>query len=117
MDKEQEKFKKVMQMSKIEMPFDDFEQRIMNGIAALEKEKEKALSNKKYAITFFLLGTVCGMMFNNYLMAKIQVADIAPDLKNYSAIGGQLSFAVLICFFCLQLWRLINMQKKRHYQV
>jgi hypothetical protein len=45
-----------MQMSKIEMPFDDFEQRIMNSIAALEKDKEKALSNKKYAITFFLLG-------------------------------------------------------------
>ncbi|MDR3009211.1 MAG: hypothetical protein LBV59_14840 [Sphingobacterium sp.] len=116
MDKEQEKFKKAMQMSKIELPFDDFEQRIMDGIAALEKEKEKALSNKKYAITFFLLGTVCGMMLNNYLMAKIQVADIASDLKNYSAIGCQLSFAVLICFFCLQLWRLINMQQKKHYQ-
>lgn len=117
MDKEQEKFKKVMQMSKIEMPFDDFEKRIMSGIVALEKDKEKALSNKKYAITCFLLGTVCGILLNNYLMAKIEVADISSDLKNYSAIGCQLSFAVLICFFCLQLWRLINMQQKKHYQV
>ena len=116
MDKEQERFKKIMQMRKIEIQFDDIEQRNMNRSHSLEKDKDKALSNKKYAITFFLLGTVCGMMFNNYLMAKIQVADIAPDLKNYSAIGGQLSFAVLICFFCLQLWRLINMQQKRHYQ-
>ena len=115
MDKQQEKFKKTMQMSKIEMPFDDFEQRVMGSIVALKKDKEKALSNKKYAITFFLLGTVCGMMLNNYLMAKIQVADIAPDLKNYSAIGCQLSFAVLICFFCLQLWQLIYMQQKKRY--
>lgn len=117
MGKEHEKFKKVMQMSKVELPFDAFEQRVMGGIAALEKDKEKALSNKKYAIAFFLLGTVCGMMLNNYLMAKIQVADITSDLKNYSAIGCQLSFAVLICFFCLQLWRLINMQQKKHDQV
>ncbi|OJZ02238.1 hypothetical protein [Sphingobacterium sp. 40-24] len=117
MDKQQEKFRKVMQMSKIEMPFDDFEQRIMDSIVALEKDKEKALSNKKYAITFFLLGTVCGILLNNYLMAKIEVADITTDLKNYSAIACQISFALLICFFCLQLWRLINMQQKRHYQV
>ncbi len=98
MDKQQEKFRRVMQMSKIEMPFDDFEQRIMGSILALEKDKEKALSN-------------------NYLMAKIEVADITPDLKNYSAIACQISFALLICFFCLQLWRLINMQQKKHYQV
>ncbi len=117
MDKQQEKFRRVMQMSKIEMPFDDFEQRIMGSILALEKDKEKALSNKKYAITFFLLGTVCGILLNNYLMAKIEVADITPDLKNYSAIACQISFALLICFFCLQLWRLINMQQKKNYQV
>ncbi|MDQ1152245.1 hypothetical protein [Sphingobacterium zeae] len=115
MDKQQEKFRRVMQMSKIEMPFDDFEQRVMGSILALEKDKKKALLNKKYAITFFLLGTICGMMLNNYLMAKIQVADIAPDLKNYSTIGCQLSFALLICFFCLQLWQLIYMQQKKHF--
>jgi len=115
MDKEQEKLKKIMQMSKIAMPFDDFEQRIMARIEAMEKAKEKALSDKKYAITFFLLGTICGMILNNYLMAKIQVANMGVDFKNYLAICCQLSFAVLICFFCLQLWRLINMQQHKHY--
>ncbi|WP_293879609.1 MULTISPECIES: hypothetical protein [unclassified Sphingobacterium] len=115
MDKQHEKFSKVMQMSKVEVPFGDFEQRIMGSIAALEKNREKALSNKKYAITFFLLGTVCGIMLNNYLMAKIELADINPNIKNYSGIACQISFAVLICFFCLQLWQLIYMQQKKHY--
>ncbi|WP_312187655.1 hypothetical protein [Sphingobacterium sp.] len=111
MDKEQEKFKRVMRMSKIELPFEDFEQRVMQRIVRVEKAKMGALSNKKCAIAFFLLGTICGMILNNYLLAKIQVIDIAADYKNYIGIFCQLVFAVLICFFCLQLWRLIAIQR------
>lgn len=111
MDHMDDKLKKVMQMSKMEMPFEDFEQRMMKRIEGLESARVKALADKKYAIVFFLLGSICGIFLNNYMMRRIQVFDIAVVYRNYLVIGSQLLCALLICFFCLQLWRLIKIQQ------
>ncbi|WP_282637645.1 hypothetical protein [Sphingobacterium thalpophilum] len=107
MDKQEEKFRQLMQMGKVEMPFDDFESHLMARIKDLDTVKAQAKKNKKYAILFFLLGTVFGIILNNYLMGKVQVADITSAYKNYLIIGCQLLFAILICFFCQQFWRFL----------
>lgn len=39
MDNEHKKMKQIIQMSKVSMPFDDLEQRIMGRIEELEKAK------------------------------------------------------------------------------
>ncbi|MDF2478891.1 MAG: hypothetical protein K0S24_4374 [Sphingobacterium sp.] len=116
MDNEHKKMKQIIQMSKVSMPFDDLEQRIMGRIEELEKAKIKALSDKKYAIVFFLLGSICGIVLNSYYMNKIQMIEMAVAYHNYISIFFQLIFVILICFFCLQLWKLIKIQQHKSYQ-
>jgi uncharacterized protein YacL len=116
MDNEHKKMKQVMQMSKVSMPFDDFEQRIMEQIADLENAKSKAHSDKKYAIVFFLLGSICGMLLNSYWMNKLERIEMMAAYRNYISIFFQIVFVALICSFCLQLWKLIKMQQDKSYQ-
>ncbi|GAA4174880.1 MULTISPECIES: hypothetical protein [Sphingobacterium] len=116
MDNEHKKMKQIMQMSKVRMPFDDFEQRIMGQITDLENAKSKAHSDKKYAIIFFLLGSICGILLNNYWMNKLERIEIMVAYRNYIAIISQIIFVVLICSFCHQLWKLIKIQRDKSYQ-
>jgi len=116
MDNEHKKMKQAMQMSKVSMPFDDFEQRIMGQIADLENAKSKARSDKKYAIIFFLLGSICGILLNNYWMNRLERIDMMAAYRNYIVIFSQIVFVVLICLFCLQLWKLIKIQQDKSYQ-
>ncbi|MDR2270316.1 MAG: hypothetical protein LBF27_05355 [Sphingobacterium sp.] len=116
MDREHKKMKQVMQMSKVSMPFDDFEKRVMKQITDLEKAKSKALSDRKYAIVFFLLGSICGIILNNYFIDGIQLTQTMASYRNYFVIGSHIVFVVLTCFFCLQLWKLIKIQKDRSYK-
>ncbi|MCS4228246.1 hypothetical protein [Sphingobacterium sp. BIGb0165] len=116
MDNQHKKMKQAMQMSKVSMPFDDFEQRIMGQIADLENAKSKALSDKKYAIIFFLLGSICGILLNSYWMNRLERIEIMAAYHNYIAIFSQIVFVVLICSFCHQLWKLIKIQRDKSYQ-
>lgn len=116
MDKENNKIKQALQMSRVNMPFEDFEQRVMRQISDLEKVKAKALSDRKYAILFFLLGSIFGIMLNNYFINRIQTLTTVVAYRNYALIFSQIIFVLLICFFCLQLWKLIKIQKEKSYQ-
>ncbi|MEI2275018.1 hypothetical protein OHD16_23005 [Sphingobacterium sp. ML3W] len=116
MDNKHKKMKQAMQMSKVNMPFDDFEQRIMGQIADLENAKSKALSDRKYAIIFFLLGSICGILLNNYWMNRLEVMETMATYRNYTMILSQIVFVVLICSFCHQLWKLIKIQRDKSYQ-
>ena len=116
MDDEHKKMKQVMQMSKVSMPFDDFEQRIMSQIEDLEKAKSRALLDRKYAIVFFLLGSVCGIILNNYCMNRMQMIKMTAAYRGYITIFFQVICVLLVCFFCLQLWKLIKLQQDKSCQ-
>lgn len=78
-------FSAMMKSSRLEMPFDDFEDRVM-----LHLQQETALENstsvyRKWSVVFFVVGIGLGLFINNFLSL-------------YQTIAGIPSQSVLLAF-------------------
>ena len=103
---------KLMNMSKIEVPFDDFEDKVMSQINELETATDLALKHKKYALIFFVMGSIFGIGLNYLVEMAIGSAAIQPGIKNFLSLGCQMLYVILIVVFSDKLWRLRKMLKE-----
>lgn len=103
---------KLMNMSKMEMPFDDFEEKVMAQIAELEASRTLALQHKKYALIFFVLGALFGLGLNYMLEMAIDLVEMKSTLRNVLALGCQMFYVILIVVFSDKLWRLRRLLKE-----
>jgi hypothetical protein len=60
-------FSELMEKSRLEMPFSDFEENTMNRIKTEAKYKRIIFSNAKVSMIFFLLGIGAGLVLNIFL--------------------------------------------------
>lgn len=103
---------KLMNESKMEMPFDDFEDKVMAQITELETRRDLALKHRKYALIFFVLGSLFGLGLNYMLEMAIDLATIQSGLKNVLSLGCQMLYVILIVVFSDKLWRLRRILKE-----
>lgn len=70
----------MMQKSKLEMPYSDFEDRVMQRIALEANFKKSISKNNQLSLLFFLLGTGFGLIVNLFLsQSGVNFFGIASD--------------------------------------
>jgi hypothetical protein len=60
-------FSKMMQKSRLEMPYSDFEDNVMRRIEVESKFQRSISKSTQLSVLFFLLGTGFGLMINIFL--------------------------------------------------
>lgn len=98
--------KDILSHSKLELPFSDFEDRMLQKIQDYEVKKKAAEKNKFFSHICFLAGIIFGALLN-YLMSK-NLNELVPSLELQEKLisGMQLFYAVLIVLFAVKLWDL-----------
>lgn len=112
MEHKDEQLKQLMKMTKREMPFDDFDDRVMARIEKLEDEKIALSNYRKYGLLFFVLGTVFGLALNYLLGEAIALLTIPEAGKKLLELGTQIMYVVLIVLFSDRILRLLKSSKK-----
>jgi len=112
MEHHDDKLREMMKMAKVEMPFADFEERLMSRIEKVEREKAAVAKTRKYALLCFVLGTLFGMGFN-YLLADFVKTSVSASeaVKSNLLLFSQLVYVLLIVLFSDKIWRLMKLRK------
>lgn len=71
MESEDKKIKELLSYSKLELPFSDFDNRMMQCIQEFEKKKKAAEKNNFFGHLCFLCGTLFGLAINYILSERI----------------------------------------------
>lgn len=87
-------FGNLMKKSRLDMPFDDFDQTMMIRILAEAKYKGSIIKNGKLSVIFFLLGICVGIIMNNLLLQSEHTVFGVPPQK--ILLPFQVIFVVLI---------------------
>jgi hypothetical protein len=77
---EEKDFKKIMQQSKLEIQFPDFEENVMEQIHAKESSRRSIWRNLKISWVFFFIGTFFGVFVTQFL-ANIRVPFLGENSK------------------------------------
>lgn len=110
MEEKKDRMKEFMQLAKLEMPFDDFDSKVMARIEKIEADKASISKSKKYALIFFAAGTFFGICIN-YLFSEFilpKVADV--NIKNYLSIFSQMLYVILVVLLSDKILKLKRMR-------
>ncbi|MFD2554647.1 hypothetical protein [Sphingobacterium tabacisoli] len=102
----------LLKNSKLELPFDDFESRMMQQIVDFEKAKVQMHQSKKMALLFFLIGTVFGMLLNYGLGLALASYGLPQASLDKISFFSQLIYVILIVLFSDKLWKLFKMTRE-----
>lgn len=102
----------LLKNGKLELPFTDFEDRMMGQITEFEKAKVQMHRSKKMAILFFLIGTVFGMLLNYVLGLVLSSYDLPQASLDKISFFSQIIYVVLIVLFSDKLWKLFKMTRE-----
>ena len=83
---EENELKKIMQRSKLEIKFPDFEDNVMQQVYAKEASRRSVWRNLKISWIFFFIGTFFGIFATQFL-ADIQVPFLGENSKLILLIG------------------------------
>lgn len=106
-----DKLYSLLKRSKLEMPFADFEDQVMNNVLHYERSKEAMTKSKRMAILFFLIGTVFGMMLNYIGSLFVASYGVSESLQEKLSFFSQLVYVILILLFSDKLWKLFKISK------
>ena len=95
---EEKDFKKIMQQSKLEIQFPDFEDNVMEQIRAKESNRRSVWRNLKISWVFFFIGTFFGVFVTQFL-ADIRVSFLGESSKLILLIGEILIVFVIASQF------------------
>lgn len=98
--------KDILSHSKLELPFSDFENRMLRRIEEFEKKKKEAERNKFFSHVCFMLGIVFGSILTYLMSQNLDQGEVSFLTKeNYSFIT-QLLYVCLIVLFADKLWKI-----------
>jgi len=112
----EDKFKDLMKLSKVELPFNDFEENLMFKIEMAEKSQSIIKKSHSNALIFFALGTLFGMG-SNYIFSKYLV-NLTGNPSNLEFIQtlSLIVYVPLIVLFCLKLIELYKLHRPRQWE-
>lgn len=111
MEFEDDKLKKIIADSKLEMPFMDFEDNMMARIQRYEVKKTEAGKSQYFAMLTFLIGTVLGAVLNFLVSRNLDWISTSVDVQDKFYLVGQLAYVLLLVLFSDKLWKLIRFKK------
>lgn len=101
-----EKFARIMKKSRLEMPFSDFEENVMQRIQREAKNKNIIFNNMRLSLLFFLLGSIFGIFAGDFLTQSMEA------IFNIQQEKALLFFQLIyLLFFLNQLDALIKLWK------
>lgn len=112
MEHKDEKLTQLMKMARRDMPFEDFEDRVMARIDKVEQDKAALVNYRRYSLLFFVLGTIFGLGLNYLLAETIDLLDIPQGGKKMLELATQLAYVVLIVLLTDKIIHLLNISKK-----
>lgn len=83
---EENEFKKMMQNSKLEIEFPDFEENVMEKIYEKKSNRKSVWRNLKISWVFFFIGSFFGIFATQFL-ADINLPFLAEDSKLVLLVG------------------------------
>ena len=96
LEKEDKLLKSLMKHSRVELPFQDFEIRLMDKIHQEKKHHQAVKNNVRYAWLFFFLGLFLGLFITN-LTTQFDQHFYGIPLKKL-AIGLQFGIVLIFLF-------------------
>ncbi|WDF70069.1 hypothetical protein PQ465_06740 [Sphingobacterium oryzagri] len=115
MEHKDERLNELMKLAKRDLPFDDFEDRVMANIEKIAEERETLYNYKRYSLLFFILGTLFGLALNYLLAESIEFLQVSEGFRRMLELGTQLVYVLLIVLFSDRLLRLLKSAKKANY--
>lgn len=113
MEHKDDQFKDMMKMSKVEIPFGDFEDRLMADIRKTELTRQSVMKTKKHALIFFIGGTIFGFGLNYLLTDMLATANISATMKSSLLMLSQLVYVLLIVLFSDKIHSLVKVSKEK----
>lgn len=113
MELQDEKLKDILSHSKLELPFLDFDNCVMQRIQEFEIKKKKAEKNKFFGHLSFLFGTLFGIVINYILSERISLAPVSDQTQEFMTLCIQLMYVLLIVLFADKILKLLNMDVKK----
>lgn len=98
---EEKDFKKLMQHSKLEIQFPDFEDSLMEEIHKKEAARKSVWKNIKLSWVFLIIGMILGLVATNYLTGI--------ELKYFGANSNLVLFAIEIMIVLLVVSQFNNL--------
>ncbi|WP_156308982.1 hypothetical protein [Sphingobacterium endophyticum] len=111
MEEHKDKLKDFMGLSKMELPFDDFDSQVMARIEKLEAEKASINRTRKYALFSFAFGAIFGIGFTFLITEFLETKITDPSLKNYITIFSQMIYVFLFVILSDKVLKLRQMKK------
>lgn len=102
----EELFFRIMQKSRLNMPYRDFEDNVMRRIEAEIAVKKAISRNTKLSILFFLLGAAFGLLIGDFLSQSISIVFNIPKEQTLLFFQGG-----YLLFFLIQLDSILRLFK------
>ena len=117
MEDSEEDFRLLMKLTKEELPAEDFEDRVMNEIEDLQHVLEEINKTRKYALIFFVLAALSGMVMNFLFAETISAFNWDNEVKDNIQLVTHLIYVVLIVVLSEKVWSLFKffMEEKQSY--
>lgn len=112
MESEDRRLKELMSYSKLDLPFSDFDKRMMQRIQEFESKKKRAEKNKFFGHLCFLFGTLFGILINYILSERIYLTPVSNQTQEFISVCVQLMYVLLIVLFADKILKLLNMNVK-----
>jgi hypothetical protein len=112
--REDKMFKELLAKASRSMPFQDFEDEVMNKINEIQSNEELVLEGYRRGITyswiFFLIGIVCGVVLTSWI-PQFDIGFLGLDSGNFLLIF-QIGFLI---FILLHFEKLLTMTRARFF--
>lgn len=107
---EEKDFKNMMQQSKLEIQFPDFEEQVMAKINAKEASRKSVWKNLKMSWLFLFIGAFLGVFLTQFL-ADIQIPFLGKN-SNIVLLVGEILMVVVIASQFDNLFRFTLKKRK-----
>lgn len=113
MELQDKNFKDILSHSKLELPFSDFDYRMMQRIEEYELKKKVAEKNKLFSHICFLLGILLGTVLNYLMSQNLSWLSFSDLNQQRFSFAMQLVYVFLIVLFADKLWKLSKIDFKK----
>lgn len=98
--------KEILSHSKLELPFPDFENRMLEKIQDYEAKRLQAEKNRFFSHVCFLVGIILGTVLTYLINKDFDWSQITFLTKENYYFLTQIIYVVLIVLFADKLWKL-----------
>lgn len=105
--------KEIVSYSKLELPFSDFDQRMLQRIKEYEVRKKLAEKNRFLSQLSFLFGVILGFVLNYLVIENADLFVHSIEVRGKLTFAMQLIYVALIIVFADKLWKISKFDLKQ----